>query len=229
MEQSFSEYALDFLYRVKGDLLFALLLIVCLLISLALRKLALLGFKQNLDGFIGLAITIVATKSLLFFTGRVWPLSAIQVCKRPNFTVKCFFLRHFCLSCNPTSDPFGWSTTASLHCKCHSVDYDFEEPSTIEAFNYCYSFTGLFTGPYYTYQTYYDALHCTHFIKNCLKNCWLNPVDALRGDKINEYGIISLFVWSALAFIYFRMRIYTAWMIAESICYCWSWSVPSQY
>ena len=35
-------------------------------------------------------------------------------------------------------------------------------PSTWETFNYCYSFIGLFTGPYYTYQTYYDAMHSEH-------------------------------------------------------------------
>ena len=38
-------------------------------------------------------------------------------------------------------------------------------PSTWEAFNYCYSFIGLFTGPYYTYQTYYDAMHSEHLQK----------------------------------------------------------------
>lgn len=35
-------------------------------------------------------------------------------------------------------------------------------PSIFEIFNYCYSFMGLFTGPYYTYQTYYDAMHSQH-------------------------------------------------------------------
>lgn len=35
-------------------------------------------------------------------------------------------------------------------------------PSAFEIFNYCYSYMGLFTGPYYTYQTYYDAMHSQH-------------------------------------------------------------------
>lgn len=36
--------------------------------------------------------------------------------------------------------------------------------------------------------------------------------------KINDYSLLMLFIWSALAFAYFRMRIYSAWMVAESIC-----------
>lgn len=39
------------------------------------------------------------------------------------------------------------------------------EPTSFEAFTYLYSFTGLFTGPYYSYQTYHDALHSEFLTK----------------------------------------------------------------
>lgn len=34
-----------------------------------------------------------------------------------------------------------------------------DEPDAFEAFNYLYSFVGIFTGPYYTYQTFADSVH----------------------------------------------------------------------
>lgn len=40
----------------------------------------------------------------------------------------------------------------------------------------------------------------------------------LKQEQIREYNIFLLFIWSAIAFVQFRMRIYSAWMVAESIC-----------
>uniref|UniRef100_A0A7E4UX34 Lysophospholipid acyltransferase 7 n=1 Tax=Panagrellus redivivus TaxID=6233 RepID=A0A7E4UX34_PANRE len=111
------------------------------------------------------------------------------------------------------------------------------EPTTYEAFTYLYSFTGLFTGPYYTYQTYVDALNSEHLRTISISGlvtpklqtlAWsfpllilfyaLGPLEILKTEVINEYSFLTLIVLCALAFIYLRMRIYTAWMIAESIC-----------
>ena len=42
---------------------------------------------------------------------------------------------------------------------------------------------------------------------------------SLRGDRLDSLGgLPRLFLWCALAFVYLRMRIYSAWMVAESIC-----------
>lgn len=41
-----------------------------------------------------------------------------------------------------------------------------KEPSTFETFNYLYSYTGIFTGPYYTYRTYWDAYMTDFNVKN---------------------------------------------------------------
>ncbi|KAH7711194.1 Membrane bound O-acyl transferase [Aphelenchoides avenae] len=111
------------------------------------------------------------------------------------------------------------------------------EPTAYEAFTYLYSFTGLFTGPYYTYRTYADALSSPHLTKVPIRGMimekvrtlawsvpillfmsWLDPVEALRQERITEYRVVTLLVMSAMAFVYLRMRIYSAWMVAETIC-----------
>ena len=41
----------------------------------------------------------------------------------------------------------------------------------------------------------------------------------LRGERTaSVLGLFYYFIWCALAFLYLRMRIYSAWMVAESIC-----------
>lgn len=42
----------------------------------------------------------------------------------------------------------------------------------------------------------------------------------LKNEQISSYNFTTLMILSALAFVYLRMRIYSAWMIAESICIC---------
>jgi hypothetical protein len=46
----------------------------------------------------------------------------------------------------------------------------------------------------------------------------LAPVKILQQEESGEYRTLTLFILSALAFVYLRMRIYSAWMVAESIC-----------
>uniref|UniRef100_A0A914I7K8 Lysophospholipid acyltransferase 7 n=1 Tax=Globodera rostochiensis TaxID=31243 RepID=A0A914I7K8_GLORO len=115
---------------------------------------------------------------------------------------------------------------------------DRHEPNAIEAFTYLYSFTGLFTGPYYTYKTYSDAIDrqkpiawtklapligqklqtLCWTVPSLVLMTWLDPLNAIRGRQIDEYSMLSLFFWCAMAFVYMRMRVYSAWMVAESIC-----------
>ncbi|KAL3074023.1 hypothetical protein niasHT_035765 [Heterodera trifolii] len=112
------------------------------------------------------------------------------------------------------------------------------EPNALEAFTYMYSFTGLFTGPYYTYKTYADAIvrptpiqwtklapliwqkmqTLCWTLPALVLMTWLDPLNAIRGPQIDEYSLVILFIWAALAFVYMRMRVYSAWMVAESIC-----------
>jgi len=110
------------------------------------------------------------------------------------------------------------------------------EPSTGEALAYLCSYTGLFTGPYFTYQTYADSTHCQRvsgaatstLVAEKLRRLlwtmplfvalsWLNPIEALRGEQVETTGVLKLLLLSALAFAHLRMRIYSAWMMAESI------------
>ena len=53
------------------------------------------------------------------------------------------------------------------------------EPTGFEAFNYLYSFTGLFTGPYYTYRTYSDALSSPHLTKVPIRGMIMEKVRTL--------------------------------------------------
>uniref|UniRef100_A0AC35TP48 Lysophospholipid acyltransferase 7 n=1 Tax=Rhabditophanes sp. KR3021 TaxID=114890 RepID=A0AC35TP48_9BILA len=110
-------------------------------------------------------------------------------------------------------------------------------PNTLEAFNYLYNFIGLFTGPYYTYQIYSDTLESTaiydvditEFIsERVLTISWslpsllivygLAPLEFLRSEAVSSTNFIVLMFWVCIAFYYLRLRIYTAWMIAECIC-----------
>jgi len=93
------------------------------------------------------------------------------------------------------------------------------------------------TGPYYTYQTYCDSLRVSERLDLPIKRLvlgkirtllWslplliilsaIDPVERLRSEKLNDYSQIILSIWSGVAFVYLRMRIYSAWMVAESIC-----------
>ncbi|CAD5217777.1 unnamed protein product [Bursaphelenchus okinawaensis] len=115
---------------------------------------------------------------------------------------------------------------------------EIEEPTPFEAFNYLYSYTGLFTGPYYSYRTYVDAHvlqfhaqapHVLDLVKDKLMTLrWsvpllilmniIAPVKILQSEDSGDYNIVVLFLLSALAFVFLRMRIYSAWAVAETIC-----------
>ncbi|KAI1732213.1 lysophospholipid acyltransferase 7 [Ditylenchus destructor] len=264
------EWLLQFFERIQGDFKFGLLLVICLALSLFLRRLAVLGYHFNIDGLIGLSITIFATRSLAACSIIIVAAHLIlfKVVKDPHLLPHISFYGTFAYLALlrvihfvglPPLIFIANSIQLIMTLRVIGLSYEIAdarlqrlkdkserdtltsqrivvEPSTIAAFNYCYSFTGLFTGPYYTYQTYSDSTQL-HFLKEfpwelvrekisklywslpaLIFFTWLDPVNALRGDNINQYSTISLFIRSALAFVHFRMRIYTAWMIAESIC-----------
>ncbi|KAI1732216.1 MBOAT, membrane-bound o-acyltransferase family domain-containing protein [Ditylenchus destructor] len=264
------EWLLQFFERIQGDFKFGLLLVICLALSLILRRLAVLGYHFNIDGLIGLSITIFATRSLAACSIIIVAAHLIlfKVVKDPHLLPHISFYGTFAYLALlrvihfvglPPLIFIANSIQLIMTLRVIGLSYEIAdarlqrlkdkserdtltsqrivvEPSTIAAFNYCYSFTGLFTGPYYTYQTYSDSTQL-HFLKEfpwelvrekisklywslpaLIFFTWLDPVNALRGDNINQYSTISLFFRSALAFVHFRMRIYTAWMIAESIC-----------
>uniref|UniRef100_A0A0N4ZW08 Lysophospholipid acyltransferase 7 n=1 Tax=Parastrongyloides trichosuri TaxID=131310 RepID=A0A0N4ZW08_PARTI len=110
-------------------------------------------------------------------------------------------------------------------------------PDNSDAFNYFYNFIGLYTGPYFTYQMYSDTLSSPHLYEINVKPflmekastlAWclpsliivyiIAPVEFLRTEEVTSTPFLGLLCWMFLAFVYLRLRIYTAWMIAESIC-----------
>lgn len=61
----------DFFYKIRGDLLFAAILIVCLLFSLVLRQFApflLSKWKavRTLDGLLGFLLVLIVTREMVF-------------------------------------------------------------------------------------------------------------------------------------------------------------------
>ncbi|KAK6034415.1 MBOAT family protein [Cooperia oncophora] len=112
-----------------------------------------------------------------------------------------------------------------------------KEPSLWEIFNYFYHFAGLFTGPYYTYQMLLDSQDSGLLKKwspveeirqRVLRLCWsvplfvvlnkLYPLDGLRSDNVWEMSFLQRLLYAAAVFVVFRMRVYSAWAVAESIC-----------
>lgn len=280
-----------FIARIEGDLKYAVLLLVCAIIATFLRKKVSLQFKRNIDGIIGLAITVVvchevALYSLIIvgfnlfainflpkryciaFLNILYKYSFFRSLAQVSFFGTFIYLGFLRVAHNfglPKLQFIGNAIQLLMTLRVIGLSYEIHDayeaekrakdkkddeetkkdmnrrfikiPSTFEAFNYYYSYTGLFTGPYYTYQTYYDAMHSEHLQKISVKSLilsklqklsWslpsliilyvLGPVEVLKTDRINEYSSFTCLVLSAMAFIYLRMRIYTAWMIAESIC-----------
>lgn len=60
----------DFFYKIRGDLLFAAILIICLLFSFTLRRLASLltlkcGTVRGLDGTLGFLLAAIVTREMI--------------------------------------------------------------------------------------------------------------------------------------------------------------------
>uniref|UniRef100_A0A0K0FAD8 Lysophospholipid acyltransferase 7 n=1 Tax=Strongyloides venezuelensis TaxID=75913 RepID=A0A0K0FAD8_STRVS len=120
---------------------------------------------------------------------------------------------------------------------CDSTKRYIQIPTNYDAFNYFYNFIGLYTGPYFTYQIYSDTLTTPNLYNIGVKSflyeklstlTWslpsliiiyiIAPVEFLKSEEVLSTPFFGLIFWMFLAFIYLRLRIYTAWMIAESIC-----------
>ncbi|VDO84596.1 unnamed protein product [Heligmosomoides polygyrus] len=112
-----------------------------------------------------------------------------------------------------------------------------KEPSLLEIFNYFYHFAGLFTGPYYTYQMLLDSQDEVLLTKwspapeireRALRLCWsvplfivfnkLYPLDGLRTDDVWTMSFVQRLFYAAAVFVVFRMRVYSAWAVSESMC-----------
>ncbi|CAD5222862.1 unnamed protein product [Bursaphelenchus xylophilus] len=253
----------SFYDNIKGDLKYAGLLIFCTLLSLVLRRFATAEFRVRFDGIIGLLINIYVSGwtvlySLLCVAAH---LVLYQLVKDPRHMAKISFFGTFTyLGFLRIIHWFGlpkleFITNAIqliMTLRVVGLSYEIsdsrlklvddlkkvEDPSPFQAFNYLYSYTGLFTGPYYTYRTYVDAYdqrfhaqspHVLDLVKGRLTTLsWslpililmniIAPVQILKTEESGDYNIIVLFILSALLFVYLRMRIYSAWMVAESIC-----------
>ncbi|KAK6029137.1 MBOAT family protein [Ostertagia ostertagi] len=112
-----------------------------------------------------------------------------------------------------------------------------KEPSLLEILNYFYHFAGLFTGPYYTYQMLLDSQDpvllrkwspVSEIRERAIRLCWsvplfiifnkIYPLDGLRSDSVWELSFLQRLLYAAAVFVVFRMRVYSAWAVAESIC-----------
>ena len=57
-----------FIARIEGDLIYGLLLLFCAGIATVLRKRTSLAFRRQYEGIIGVLITILVSRSLLFYS-----------------------------------------------------------------------------------------------------------------------------------------------------------------
>ncbi|KAI6177386.1 Lysophospholipid acyltransferase 7 [Aphelenchoides bicaudatus] len=252
-----------FYENIRGDLKYASLLIFCVLISTLFRHFVSPSIRIKVDGLIGLAInlyvsgwttlyslTIVVAYLILYrlsinttqlsqisFFGTFGYLGFLRIIHWFGLPRLEFITNAIQLIMTLRVIGLTYEIADSRSNTAQSLK-KIQEPTTFEAFNYLYSYTGIFTGPYFTYRTYHDAYLADFNVRNgdlflmirpkistlawslpvlLLMNV-LAPLKILQEEESENYHPLTLFVLSALAFIYLRMRIYSAWMVAESIC-----------
>ncbi|EJD74885.1 hypothetical protein LOAG_17865 [Loa loa] len=112
-----------------------------------------------------------------------------------------------------------------------------EEPSWWQTFLYSYNFPGLFTGPYYTYAMYRDVVNNDNIMEICVWEhikwrlynfawslpafvllLYTFPLEMMRKDEFFDETVYYRISVSFLVFLWMRCRVYSAWMVAESIC-----------
>uniref|UniRef100_A0A8R1XPP8 Lysophospholipid acyltransferase 7 n=1 Tax=Onchocerca volvulus TaxID=6282 RepID=A0A8R1XPP8_ONCVO len=112
-----------------------------------------------------------------------------------------------------------------------------KEPSWWQAFLYSYNFPGLFTGPYYTYAVYRDVVDNDNIMEisvwehirwRLYNFAWslpafilllyAFPLEMMRKDEFFNETVFYRISISFLIFLWMRCRVYSAWMVAESIC-----------
>lgn len=128
----------EFLARIEGDLIYAGLLLSCALIALILRKCTGL-VRHSLDGLIGLLLTLVMTRWMVFYSliKVVLHLILYKYVRSPRYNRtkdksyanfqsprECFVFWDFYLSCHIEGNTFCWTATPSIYSQCYTVDYD---------------------------------------------------------------------------------------------------------
>lgn len=112
-----------------------------------------------------------------------------------------------------------------------------KKPLWWQIFFYAYSFPGLFTGPYYTYAMHRDVVdndsimdisiweHIRWRLHNLAWSLpafillfYAFPLQMMREDEFYDETVFYRIWVSFLVFLWMRCRMYSAWMIAESIC-----------
>ncbi|XP_074647591.1 membrane-bound acylglycerophosphatidylinositol O-acyltransferase mboat7-like [Tubulanus polymorphus] len=118
------------------------------------------------------------------------------------------------------------------------LEYESISPSVWDTIMYCYCYVGIFTGPYYKYRTYQDAMWLKSskkipmlmFLMERLKTLPFYamafvlvshyfPTDYAFTDEFYTKHSAWYHLWyTVLLFFQLRMRIYTAWQLSECIC-----------
>uniref|UniRef100_A0A915PW50 Lysophospholipid acyltransferase 7 n=1 Tax=Setaria digitata TaxID=48799 RepID=A0A915PW50_9BILA len=112
-----------------------------------------------------------------------------------------------------------------------------EEPTWWQEFLYAYNFPGLFTGPYYTYAMHRDVVDNDNIMEisvwehiewRLYNFAWALPafilllyafpLQMMREDEFYDETVMYRVWVSFLVFLWMRCRVYSAWMVAESIC-----------
>ncbi|MFH4975819.1 hypothetical protein AB6A40_002528 [Gnathostoma spinigerum] len=112
-----------------------------------------------------------------------------------------------------------------------------DEPSWWQVILYAYNFAGIFTGPYYTYSMHRDVIdgdtvmqvpvwkHISWRIWNLTLSLpafvllvYAFPLKMMKEEEFYDETIFYRIWIGFLVFIWMRCRVYSAWMVAESIC-----------
>lgn len=112
-----------------------------------------------------------------------------------------------------------------------------EDPSVLDIVHYSYCFVGLLTGPYFKFKTYKDMINNSKSakvptIQPLIEKMKVLPLLAilflglsfyLRLDDMKEDAFYQEPLWYRLgymvpAFMVFRMRMYSAWILSECVC-----------
>ncbi|KAI6189287.1 Lysophospholipid acyltransferase 7 [Aphelenchoides besseyi] len=253
-----------FYENIKGDLKYAALLLFCLVLSILFRFYVRPSIRVQIDGIVGLLINIYVSGYAVLYSlilviahlilyrlqedPREWGqvsfivtflyLGLLRIIYWFGLPRLEFITNAIQLIMTLRVIGFSYEMSDSKTGAITAVRPFNDEMTSFKAFNYLYSYTGIFTGPYYSYRTYHDAYSAGFNVHNV--NVWelikpklrtlmwslpllvvmsyFAPVKILQMEESGDYHVLHLFFLSALAFIYLRMRIYSAWMVSESIC-----------
>ncbi|XGW23123.1 hypothetical protein V3C99_005399 [Haemonchus contortus] len=225
------------LKHAGGPIGFAMVLIVLgkkVLYSVPMVVFAVICIKCAPRKYLTAAVFVTSFAYLMVIRYLHYFIDVNELASHANVVQLIMTLRVIGLSFEISDYSFGQSESEKAKKPKRFLD---KEPSTLEILNYFYHFAGLFTGPYYTYQMLLDSqepvlLHSwSPFLEireRALRLCWsvplfiifnnIYPLDGLRSDSVWEMNFFQRLLYAAAVFIVFRMRVYSAWAVAESIC-----------